>query len=88
MNNFEVTLLISPDTTKSDLKNIEGIFEEIVVTQEGSITGKEDWGLRDLSYKINSFKKAFYLFFQINVEGQKIKTLKKNISLNEKLFAT
>ena len=46
--------------------NFFGGFEEIVVTQEGSITGKEDWGLRDLSYKINSFKKAFYLFFQIN----------------------
>ena len=51
-----------------------------------SIIGKEDWGLRDLTYKINNSKKAFYFFYQINIAGKTIQTLKKNTSQNEKII--
>ena len=57
MNNFEATLLISSDNTKNNLKTIGDAIEKLVVNQGGSIIGKEDWGLRDLAYKIKSFKK-------------------------------
>jgi len=86
MNNFETILIIASDTTKDNLNKISKSFEEIVSTQGGSIIGKEDCGLRDLAYKINNLKKAYYFFYQINIEGQKIQTLKKNISQNEKII--
>ena len=86
MNNFETTLLITPDITKNNLDKISENFEELINNQGGSIVGKENWGLRDLSYKINSLKKAFYLFYQINIEGQKIQALKKNLFQNEKII--
>jgi len=86
MNNFETTLLISSDTSKSNNNKIVETFENLVTEQGGLIVGKEDWGLRDLAYKINSMKKAFYFFYQINIEGKKIQTLKKNISQNEKII--
>ena len=86
MNNFETTLLISPDITKDNHSKIVKIFEKSVAEQGGKILGKEDWGLRDLAYKINTLKKAFYYFFQINIENQKIPTLRKNISQNEKII--
>ena len=86
MNNIETTLLISPDITKDNLSKIVKMFEKLVVDQGGKIIGKEDWGLRDLAYKINSLKKAFYHFYQINIERQKIQILKKKISQNEKII--
>ena len=43
----------------------------------GSIFSEEDWGLRDLSYKIKNFKKAFYKFYQLEIEGSKIQNIKK-----------
>ncbi len=86
MNNFEATILISPDITKDKHSKIVDIVEKLVVTEGGKVIGKEDWGLRDLAYKINTLKKAFYYFFQISVDSQKIQTLKKNISLNESII--
>ena len=86
MNDFETTLLISPDITKENLSKVVETFEKLVIDQGGKIVGKEDWGLRDMAYKINNLKKSFYFFFQINIENQKIKTLKKSISLNEKII--
>ena len=86
MNNFEVTLLISPDTTKNDHSKILEYFKKLVTNNDGSIIEKEDWGLRDLTYKINNSKKAFYFFYQINIAGKTIQTLKKSISQNEKII--
>ena len=58
-------------------------FYSILNTNNGSIINKEDWGLRDLSYKIKTFKKAFYKFFQIEIDGNKIELIKNNLSQND-----
>ena len=86
MNNFEVTLLVIPDITKKNLSDVISIFEKLLADQNGLIVGKEEWGLRDLAYKIKNFKKAFYIFFQIEAQGDKIQTIKKNLSLNENII--
>ena len=57
MNKFEAVLLISPETSISVLSDNIKSFEEIIESNEGKITNQEDWGLRDLSYKINKYKK-------------------------------
>ena len=59
MNNFETTILISPDTTENNLNGISEEIEKLVTNHGGSIIGNENWGLRDLSYNINGVKKAF-----------------------------
>jgi len=86
MNNFEATILISPDITKDDHSKIVDMIEKLVVNEGGKVIDKEDWGLRDLAYKINTLKKAFYYFYQISIDSQKIKTLKNNFSLNERII--
>ena len=52
----------------------------------GSIISQEEWGLRDLSYKIKNFQKAFYKYYQLEIEGSKIQDIKKSISQNEKII--
>ena len=86
MNNFEATLLISPDLTVKKIESFEKLFEKNVNKLGGQIIAKEDWGLRDLSYKINNTKKAFYSFYQMSFQGSKIPELKKTLSLNEEII--
>ena len=86
MSKFEAVILLSPDLSVDNLKKQEDSYNKELIELGGSIISQEDWGLRNLTYKINSLKKAFYYYFQINIEGQKIQTLKKNISQNEKIF--
>jgi len=86
MNNFEATLLISPDLSTAKIKSIANLFEKNVKDMGGAIIGKEDWGLRDLSYKIHTTKKAFYNFYQLSFDGSKIQDLKKILSQNEQIL--
>ena len=64
-------------------------FENItnnIESSEGKIISTENWGLRDLSYKINNYKKAFYKFYQIEINGSNIENLKKIMTQNEKIL--
>tara|TARA_Y100000590_G_C15401496_1_gene893984 strand:- start:491 stop:817 length:327 start_codon:yes stop_codon:yes gene_type:complete len=86
MNNFEATILINPDLTENSLKKEIESFKEIVNNIKGSIINHENWGLRDLSYKIKNNKKAFYNFFQLELDGSKIESLQNNLNQNEKIL--
>ena len=72
MNKFEAVLIINPEISSKILENELKKFSEIIKSNNGNILDSEDWGLRDLAYKIKAFKKAFYSFFQIEIEGNKI----------------
>ena len=86
MNKFEVVLLLNPDlnsnTIKSELEN----FKSLITDKSAKIINEEDWGLRDLSYSINKFKKAFYKFIQIEAPGQIIKDINKNLNQSENII--
>ncbi len=83
MNKFEVVLLLSPEISNSTKDKMTSEFSKIISDNDGKIINTEDWGLRDLSYNIGSFSKSFYSFFQIEIQGDKIQNIKKNLSQNE-----
>ena len=86
MNKFEAVLLISPEISNPQLKKEIEEFENNIKNIDGNIVNKEDWGLRDLSYKISNFKKAFYKFFQVEIDGNKIDSLRKNLKQNDNIL--
>ena len=83
MNKFETVLLLSPDISNSVRDNLVKNFLKQIEDNKGKLISSEDWGLRDLSYKIGNFSKAFYNFFQIEIDGNKIENIKKNLSQDE-----
>ena len=86
MNKFEAVLLINPDISKQILqKEIEN-FKKQISSNKGEIINIENWGLRDLSYRISNFKKAFYNFFQLEMEGSKIQIVKKYLTQNDSIL--
>jgi len=86
MNKFEAVLLFSPDLTSNLILKEENDFKDQLSKIEGSVVNNEDWGLRDLSYSIKSNKKAFYKFYQIEMNGSNLEGLKKILNQNEKLL--
>jgi len=86
MNKFEVVLIFNPELSTNNLKSEIENFKNKLLSQSANIVNEEDWGLRDLSYNINKFKKAFYNFFQIEASGKIIKDLSKELNQSENLL--
>ena len=86
MNKFEVVLIFNPDLATNTLKTELENFKSKLISQSAKIINEEDWGLRDLSYNIEKYKKAFYNFLQIEGSGQIIKSLNKDLNQSENLI--
>ena len=86
MNKFEAVLLISPEISQKALSKELEDFKNLITNNKGNIVNSEDWGIRDLSYNISSFKKAFYNYFQIEVPGNNIPSIKNNLTNNESIL--
>ena len=69
MSKFEAVIMFSPDLLSANIKKQEDSFKKNLSKLGGNIVDTEDWGLRHLSYKIKSCKKAFYRFYQLEIEG-------------------
>ena len=74
--------MLSENILNSEIEN----FKSKLKSQSANIVSEENWGLRELSYSINKFKKAFYNFFQIEASGHLIKDLNKELNQSENLL--
>ena len=86
MNKFEIVLIFSPDLATNPLKEEINNFKKKLEANSAVVVNHEDWGLRDLSYNINKFKKAFYHFLQIEAQGNMIKEVSKELNQSENLL--
>ena len=86
MKKFEAVVLLSPDLSNPNIDKEESFFIKNIENSDGKIIAQENWGLKDLSFNIKNYKKAFYRFYQIEIEGSKIQDIKKIITQNEKIL--
>jgi small subunit ribosomal protein S6 len=86
MSKFEAVLLFNSDLSIPLKEKEEKEFTENIETNEGKLISTEDWGLKDIAFKIDTSKKAFYKFYQIEINGSKIQNLKKILTQNEKIL--
>ena len=86
MTKFEVVLIFNPELATTKLTTEIDNFKSKLTSQSAKIINEENWGLRDLSYSINKFKKAFYRFFQIETSSSIVKEVNKELNQSENLI--
>jgi len=86
MNKFEVVLILNPELATNQLTDEINKFKSRLEAHSAKIVNEENWGLRDLSYSINKFKKAFYKFFQIETSNSIVKEINKELNQSENLI--
>ena len=70
MNLYEHTIIARPDTSSSQIKQIQEKYSKIVEKFEGNIVKTENWGLLNMSYLIKKNKKGNYIHFKIEGNGK------------------
>ena len=86
MNLYETVYIVKQDIRPEDLKPIEEKFENLLRLKKSSIEYKENWGLRNLAYKINNNKKGYYYFLVHNSEPDAVHELERNFKINENII--
>ena len=86
MNKFEAVLIFSPELATNKLNDEIDNFKSKLENHAAKIINEENWGLRDLSYSIKKFNKAFYRFFQIETSSSIVKEINNELNQSENLL--
>ena len=86
MNYYEHTLIAKQDLSESQNKKLIDKYENIINKNLGKVVKTEEWGLKNLSYKIKNNKKGFYFHIKFEGVGKTVEELQGAEAIDEMLL--
>ena len=66
MNKYEIMFIVKPDVEEEARNTLIENFKNILTANGGTVDNVDEWGLRDLAYEIQDFKKGYYVVVSIS----------------------
>ncbi|HWP58228.1 MAG TPA: 30S ribosomal protein S6 [Candidatus Acidoferrales bacterium] len=79
---YETLFVLHPEQAGRAKEFIER-FKRIVEGLNGTVTHVEEWGIRDLAYRIQKQTKGYYSLMQFNAPPKAAAELDRNLKLSE-----
>ncbi len=83
---YESVIIGRQDLTSSQFETLIGKFISVIESFKGEIKKKENWGLRNLAYKINKNRKGHYILLNIDAESKAIFEYERLMRLDEDII--
>ena len=83
---YESVVIGRQDLTPSQFETIIDGFISVISSFKGEIKKKENWGLRNLAYKINKNRKGHYILLNIDANPEAIFEYERLMRLNEDII--
>ena len=83
MRRYETIFIIRPDQGESQIKDTIKRFEGIVTQGGGEIAEIEEWGSRELAYRISGEHRGYYVRFDYVSEGAVMNEVERNLKLSD-----
>lgn len=85
MTPYETLFILHPDLGGRAKEFIDR-FKAIIDGQGGTVSQVEEWGLRDLAYRIQKQAKGYYVLLQYRATGRAVDELERNMKLMDGLL--
>lgn len=85
---YENVFLVRPDVSTQQVEALAQQFTDILTAQGGKVQKTEQWGLRNLSYRIKKNRKAHYVMFTIDAPPAAVAEMERNMRLSEDVLRT
>ncbi len=83
---YENVFLVRPDVSTQQVEALAQTFTEILTAQGGKVAKTEQWGLRNLAYRIKKNRKAHYVLFNIDASPAAVAEMERNMRLSEDIL--
>ena len=83
---YESVVITRPELTESQVENLTNELITIITTEKGKVKSTENWGLRNLAYKINKNKKGHYFLINIDCNPSTISEYERQMRINEDII--
>ena len=83
---YENTIIAKQDLSEKDIKNLIKKYDEIIKSSSGKVIKIEEWGLLNLSKKINNNKKGFFIHFKFEGVKDTLDKIKDKINVDASII--
>tara|TARA_B100000963_G_C22112490_1_gene445516 strand:+ start:43 stop:429 length:387 start_codon:yes stop_codon:yes gene_type:complete len=83
---YESVIIGRQDLTSSQFETLIEKFISVIESFKGKIKKKENWGLRNLAYKINKNRKGHYILLNIDANSEAILEYERLMRLDEDII--
>ena len=83
---YESVIIGRQDLTPNQFEELTDEFIKIIESFKGVIKKRENWGLRNLAYKINKNRKGHYVLLNIDSSSDAIIEYERLMRLNEDII--
>ena len=80
---YESVIIGRQDLTPSQFETLLEKFIEVIQSFKGEIKKRENWGIRNLAYKINKNRKGHYMLLNIDGPPEAIQEYERLMRLDE-----
>ena len=83
---YENVFVARQDVPTTQVETLTTQFADLVTGLGGTVSKKEYWGLRSLTYRIKKNRKGHYTLLNIDAPPAAIKELERTMSINEDII--
>ena len=83
---YENVFIARQDVPTTQVEALTTQFSEVVTGLGGTVSKKEYWGLRSLTYRIKKNRKGHYTLLNLDAPPAAIKELERTMSINEDII--
>ena len=80
---YEHTVIVRQDLSSQQAQTLAEQLAQLVVEQGGKVTKTEQWGLRNLSYRMRKNRKGHYVHLNLDATPAVVLELERNERINE-----
>ena len=82
MTLYETIFVVHPEKGPRVKEFIEK-FKKVIESKEGTVAQVDEWGARDLAYRIEKQGKGFYTLLRYHTTGAGVEELERNLKLTD-----
>ena len=79
---YETLFVVHPERG-TRIKEFVERFKKVIEGQSGTLAQVDEWGMRDLAYRIDKQSKGHYVLLTYNASGRAVEELERNLKLTD-----
>lgn len=83
---YESVFIARQDIPATQVEALATQFADIVKANGGKVAKTEQWGLRNLAYRIRKNKKGHYVLFNLDAPAAAVNEMERNMRLHEDIL--
>jgi small subunit ribosomal protein S6 len=86
MRKYEIMYIIRPNLLEDDRKKLIESLNDVFTSMDSEVVKVNEWGMRDLAYEIQDFKKGYYVVLDVKATEEARAEFDRLIRLKEEII--